>query len=324
MKKIFLLPAIALLAAVFPVSGGVDGARLSDYSHLPYKIVYESNENGTYDLNIMSPDASWKKKLTDTTDRNEMYPKVSPDGRLIAFTVDTGEGRTRKRDMYLMNIDGSGVRLLSENSREHCWSPDGKFIAFVKSESTRRFSIESWATKGLFIYNVATGDVYVHKNKKLEHLYALAWSPDGKYITATVLGGMGFKHTDLAIDAWGTGYFKLGIVGCRPEFNPDGTMIGWGQSDSEFRIAKINFSKRPPVAEKDKTTILKVEKGYEIYHLDWSPDGKYIAFAYGPTGDQAVGGLAKGWDIGIMELSTGKWMRITWDGNHNKEPDWVP
>ena len=36
-----------------------------------------------------------------------------------------------------------------------------------------------------------------------------------------------------------------------------------------------------------------------------------------------VGGKAPGWNICITDL-TGKWVVITADGNHNKEPDWVP
>jgi Tol biopolymer transport system component len=168
------------------------------------------------------------------------------------------------------------------------------------------------------------GQVTEHAIKELEHMYNLCWSPDGKYIIATVLGGMGYRHTSIAIEAWGRKYFQLGITGCRPEFSPDGKRIGWGQSDRDFRIAEIDLSKRPPVRQKDIACIIQVTKGYEVYHLDWSPDGKYIAFSCGPDGEQAVGGMAQGWDICILELSTGRWLNITRDGNHNKEPDWVP
>ena len=34
-------------------------------------------------------------------------------------------------------------------------------------------------------------------------------------------------------------------------------------------------------------------------------------------------GEAPGWNICIGDL-TGKWVQVTTDGNHNKEPDWVP
>jgi len=323
MNKIHAIFA-SILVALSAISAAGDNKPAVNLSLIKYKIVYETNDNNSFDLCIINADGTGKKKLTNTVNIHEMYPKVSPDGKLISYLEDTGEGRDRKRDLCIMNIDGSGRRLISKNAREQCWSPDGKYIAFVKPESTRRFSIDSWSTKGLFIYNMATGEIREHDNKKLEHLYALGWSPDGKYITATVLGGMGFRHTNIGIEVNGTRYFRLNVVGCRPEFSPDGAMIGWGRSDREFCIAKINMNRPVPVLAKDIKSFLHVIKGYEVYHLDWSPDGKYIAFAFGPDGDQHVGGTAKGWNLCIAEIATGKWTYLTTDGNQNKEPDWVP
>jgi Tol biopolymer transport system component len=315
---------VIILLLISILSSARDNAPAVNLSAIKYKIVYETFDNNSFDLCIINADGSGEKKLTNTTNIHEMYPHVSPDGKKISYVEDTGEGRDRKRDLYVMNIDGSGRRLISKDSREQCWSPDGRYIAFVKSESTRRFSMESWSTKGLFIYDMTTGEVREHANKTLMHLYTLCWSPDGKYITATVLGGMGFKHTNIGIEVNGTRYFRLNITGCRPEFSPDGSTIGWGRSDSEFCLAKINMNRPVPVSDKDIRSFLHVTKGYEVYHLDWSPDGKYIAFAFGPDGDQHVGGTAKGWNICIAEIATGKWAYVTTDGNQNKEPDWIP
>lgn len=295
-----------------------------DLKSIKYRLLYESYTNGNWDIFMINADGSGKRNITDTKNLHEMYPKVAPDGRRFAFSVDTGEGRERRRDLYMMNLDGSGRKLVAEHGREHCWSPDGRYIAFTKSESTRRFSLESWSTKGLFIYDTFTGQTREHANTALEHMYNLCWSPDGKYITATVLGGMGYKHTNIGIEVKGTRHFLLNLVGCRPEFSPDGRMVGWGKTDSEFDMAKIYMDRPVPVAEKDKYGFLSVKKGYEVYHLDWSPDGKYIAFAFGPDGEQNVGGTAIGWNICIAEVATGKWQMITFDGNQNKEPDWIP
>jgi Tol biopolymer transport system component len=57
--------------------------------------------------------------------------------------------------------------------------------------------------------------------------------------------------------------------------------------------------------------------------VDFSPDGKYIAFSYGPESNEQVGEHAPGWNICVTDL-TGKWVQVTTDGNQNKEPDWVP
>lgn len=322
MKKLISGALLALFSVIF--SASAEQYNVLDLKSIKYRLLYESYQNGNWDIFMINADGSGKKNITDTKKINELYPKVSPDGNKFAFVIDTGEGRNRKRDLYLMNLDGSGKKMVSEHGRQPCWSPDGRYIAFTKSESARRFSLESWSTKGLFIYDTTTGEIKEHANKRLEHLYNLCWSPDGKYITATVLGGMGYKHTNIGIDVKGTRYFLLNIVGCRPEFSPDGKMVGWGKSDAEFDLAKIYMSRAVPVAEKDKFPFLSVTKGYEVYHLDWSPDGKYIAFAFGPDGEQNVGGTAHGWDICIAEIATGKWQKITFDGNQNKEPDWIP
>ncbi len=324
MKRICTIFTIIVLISS-ALSAGKSSSPAINLSGIKYKIVYESFDNNSFDLCIINADGIGKKKITNTPGINEMYPHISPDGKKISYLEDTGEGRDRKRDLYVMNIDGSGRQLISKDSREQCWSPDGKFIAFVKSESTRRFSMESWATRGLYFYNMETGGIREHANKTLTHLYSLCWSPDGKYVTATVLGGMGFRHTDIGIEVYGSKYFELNITGCRPEFSPDGTTLGWGRTDREFDFAKINMNRRAPVSDSDKVPFIQVAEGYKVYHLDWSPDGKYIAFTYGPAdGEQHVGGTAKGWNICVAEIATGKWTYVTTDGKQNKEPDWVP
>lgn len=322
MKRGIAGALLALFTVIF--SASAEQYNVIDLKAIKYRLLYESYNNGNWDIYIINADGTGKRNITNTGNLHEMYPKVSPDGKRFAFSVDTGDGRERKRDLYMMNLNGSGKTLVAEHGREHCWSPDGRYIAFTKSESTRRFSLESWSTKGLFIYDTATGETREHANKTLEHLYNLCCSPDGRYITATVLGGMGYRHTNIGIEVNGTRHFQLNLVGCRPEFSPDGKMVGWGKSDTEFNLAKINMDRQVPVAEKDKYGLLFVTKGYEVYHLDWSPDGKYIAFAFGPDGEQNVGGTAIGWNICIAEIATGKWQMITFDGNQNKEPDWIP
>jgi len=93
-------------------------------------------------------------------------------------------------------------------------------------------------------------------------------------------------------------------------------------------IGDIDFAGEPTVTNVRR--VVKCQKDCEVYHSDYSPNGKYIAFSHGPTADEMIGGKAPGWDICIADIAGAagsappKWVEITADGNHNKEPDWVP
>jgi len=339
---IFLLAASASIcaseshgepAAGGPPPGPWPGTELK-LQEIPYRIVYETyrktNSTDNWELYIVNADGSNPVNLTNTADVNEMYPHASPDGSKICFVADELAGSEKIRNVYYMNIDGTGRKKVAENARQPCWSHDGKTIAYLKGEF-QRYTITDYATKGLFFYDLATGKHREHPNKNLHHLYNICWSPDGNWFVATVHGGMGFKHAILAIEANGTGVFDLtnfGVTGCRPDFSSDGKRITWGATDWDLCVADIDFVGKPTVTNVRR--VVKCQKDCEVYHSDFSPDGRYIAFSHGPEADEMVGGKAPGWNICIAYIAgadasqPAKWVKVTTDGNQNKEPDWVP
>lgn len=299
-----------------------------DLKKIPYKIVYESyrKTNGTknWDLYLINADGSNPVNLTRTPDVDEMYPHVSPDGTRICFVADEGTGNKKVRNIYYMNIDGSGRVKVADNARQPCWSPDGKTIAYLKAEF-ERYTIKDYATKGLFFYDIETRKHRQHPNEDLYHLYNICWSPDGNWFLATVHGGMGFKHANLAFGINGSKVFdltKYGVTGCRTDCSFDSSRITWGLSDWDLCTAAIDLKSSVPKVT-NVQRVVKCDKEHEVYHSDFSPDAKYIAFSSGPKAQEMVGGMAPGWNICIGDM-TGKWVQITTDGNHNKEPDWVP
>ena len=317
--------------SLFAVNKGVCGSKTPSEEKLkgiPFKIVYETyrktDGRENWELYLVNADGSNPVNLTNTADVDEMYPHASPDGTKICFVADEGTGSRRTRNVYYMNINGTGRVKVADNARQPCWGPDGKTIAYLKGEF-ERYTIKDYATKGLFFYDIETRKHREHPNRSLHHLYNICWSPDGDWFLATVHGGMGFKHANLAFRASGTKVFdltKYGVTGCRPDYNPDGKRITWGLTDWDLCLAKIDVTSAVPRVT-DVRRIIKCGKEYEVYHSDFSPDGKYIAFSYGPKATEQVGGKAPGWNICVSDM-TGKWVQITTDGNHNKEPDWVP
>lgn len=99
--------------------------------------------------------------------RDMLEPAWSPDGSQIAFATNPGSDRY---DIYVMNLDGSGLRRLTGNKfaksdeRAPAWSPDGGWIAFTSTISgTNQIFIMS--ADGAETQTLITGDV-------------AAWEPD--------------------------------------------------------------------------------------------------------------------------------------------------
>jgi Tol biopolymer transport system component len=293
-------------------------------NEVPFKIVHETYREDNWELFMIDADGSNPVNLTRTSTIDEMYPHASPDGTKICFVADEGTGEDKVRNVYYMKIDGTGRVKVADNARQPCWSPDGKSIAYLKAEFDR-YTIKDYATRELFIYDLATGNHRQHTNKDLHHLYNICWHPDGKWFFATVHGGMGYRHAQLALEANGTKVFDLspwGVGGCRLDVNPDGNKLTWGRSDEELCVGNLDLTSGTPKVT-DVRDVFMCPKGFELYHADWSPDGRYIAFSFGPAAEEIVGGRAKGWNICVGDL-TGKWVPVTTDGKDNKEPDWVP
>lgn len=295
---------------------------------IPFKIVYETyrktNGKENWELYLINADGSHPVNLTKTPDVDELYPHASPDGTKICFVVDEQIQNRKIRNIYYMNIDGTGRRKVADNARQACWSADSKTIAYLKGEF-ERYTTKDFATKGIFFYDLESRKHTEHPNKNLHHLYNICLSPDGNWFLATVHGGMGFKHAILAIEANGdkvVDLTKYKVTGCRPDCNYSGQQITWGATDWDLCLGNLDLASPTPKVT-NVHRIVKCEKEYEVYHTDFSPDGKYIAFSYGPKASEQVGGKAPGWNICVSDLS-GTWVQITSDGNHNKEPDWVP
>jgi len=102
----------------------------------------------------------------------DLRPVWSADGQQIAFQSSRG----RMYQIYAMNSDGAGERLLSTadvDDRHPAWSPDGRRIAIDSGTETAR---EIW-----------TIDVADGSRTRITRLGALAsfpsWRPDGSQIS---------------------------------------------------------------------------------------------------------------------------------------------
>ncbi len=107
-------------------------------------------------------------------------PKVSPDGRTVAFVVsrvDEAENSYRAQ-VWLAAIDGSAPPE-PFSSGEHgdgnpCWSPDGRRLAFTSKRQDKKST--------LHVRPVLGGGETVTLASLDESIGGLAWSPDGRWL----------------------------------------------------------------------------------------------------------------------------------------------
>jgi dipeptidyl aminopeptidase/acylaminoacyl peptidase len=80
-----------------------------------------------------------------------MDPALSPDGRQVAFTRWDGPGHGAFGSLWVINIDGSGERMIAADVRQPkapVWSPDGTSIA-ISMQNGGRLQPESKCGRGL-------------------------------------------------------------------------------------------------------------------------------------------------------------------------------
>ncbi|MCE5230635.1 hypothetical protein LLG95_13725 [bacterium] len=323
------------------------------------RIVFESHRNGSFEIMVMNADGSGMKNLTNTPDINELFPQCSPDGNMIAFEACANTTEATYR-VEIMNADGTGRRTIAEPARQMAWSPDGSKLAFSVQTGNRRSYAEN---KDLSFYDMKSGKItrwadgkttvtFValdgtekkYPVKDVIHVLNPTWSKDGKWILCSYGSTMGISQTIVAIEVDGdrvVDFIHQGnevsgkILGCRPCVSPDGKMVTWAVADVKkfawIDMAPIDWAGAFPKCDLTKKIDLVGDAApIELYHADWSPDGRYVAFSRGPRGGfmkmalYAPGAVAKDWDICIVDTKNpGVYTKLTNDGMSNKEPDWL-
>jgi TolB protein len=120
--------------------------RLSNDSK---KILYQSNQNGNWQLYIMDiKKGTHTAVMTDVYNNN--FPDWSSDNQWIAFVSD----RDKNEEIYIMKMDGSGLKRITQNTNRDIhpyFSPDGQYLLFNSTRSNGSLDI--------FRYTLATGEI---------------------------------------------------------------------------------------------------------------------------------------------------------------------
>jgi TolB protein len=245
---------------------GISASRSGEPSTLLNVILFSTEDFGTpTQLATMKPDGSDRQRITND-DHAYLEPTISPDGRRIAVTRFTSDGRFE--GIFLMNADGSGQSLLVNRSTifdgEAAWSPDGRQIAF-QSLVDGPFG----AFGRIFVINVdGTGLRQVSPDvdpNDYQFDGGPSWAPDGTRLVFTRGASL------YVVNADGTGFAPLPIedFAQNPSWSPDGR-IAYQALDGPGNIRIRNVDGSNPVT----VSSVPEQQGWPR----WSPDGRQLVF----------------------------------------------
>lgn len=266
------------------------------------QLAFISDRMGQPEIFVMNMDGSNIVQLTDVPNTASWWEPMSwsPDGQsLVASHIPTEMAWVDKGqvNLYVINADGSGATQITTNEvgndTNPKWSPDGKFIAFVRTAYTQAgiYSVQpNRSNLTALVLNIGNEGIF-------------DWSPDGQvyYLSTDVpcwtsdcilADKIGTINTD-GTNQKSLFTFQLREPSCTSghlNTSPDGSRllisfpigcIGEGQifimnSDGS------NFK-----------NLVNLKPGWRISQVHWSPDGKFVVF---------VGGQGANQDIYILDV----------------------
>jgi TolB protein len=198
----------------------------------------------------------------------------SPDGRRIAYTQANGGKNALGQDtleIYVMNVDGSGKRKLTENKgmddERPSWSPDSRWILFTRGGIGNAYDVFVIRPDGTDERRVTrTGDSH-----------SSGWSPNGNRIVFTRIART-LRSTAAGIyivkaDGRQARRLTRGDQDYEPTWSPDGRWILFTRQSSPG-VGIV-------IAAAESTARHRLTKHVNDLGPTWSPDGRKIAFERG-------------------------------------------
>jgi Tol biopolymer transport system component len=213
----------------------------SDYAFLPQWspdgkeiVFFEVPAGKPSRIYEISPEGGSPRLLMPGDPHPQQDPNWSPDGKKIVFAGNAGDPASAVR---ILDLTSGQVSTLpgSQGFYSPRWSPDGRYIPAMSSDSTKLLLFDFQTQKWVELLTGTIG--------------WLNWSKDGKYLVALDQNGMGFTGSVVKIRLSDR---KVERIADLKNFVPTG-----------------HYGNSLAIAPDDSPLQLRDAGTYDVYALDW-------------------------------------------------------
>jgi len=250
------------------------------------RIVVSSRHEGNWEIYSANAAGTEAVNLTNTPDADEGCPRVSFDGRHLAF-VKLGRKRSYEQDrgqVFLFDlVTGERTKIEPlDRADALAWSPDSKELAASWGAGERK-------SKGVRIYNLGTKEVRAIA-PTAGGISDIDWSGCGKYFAFGARDSFGLHWQIMVMNADGTGIRRLAHARkggfCHPAWSRANEIavncLVEGLIVARFDVEDPKYTIDTRKKSKDWRTLLDLAVNPHNSNPRWSPCGKYILWSMPP------------------------------------------
>jgi dipeptidyl aminopeptidase/acylaminoacyl peptidase len=242
-------------------------------------VVWSSNRTGNHELYLLDLGTRSVRRLTNTP-QVEFFSRFSPDGRRILFTRSQREYVSPRDsaawDVYVMNVDGTGERLLARNGYSPQWAPDGEAIIFLRGDQVVRLGLKGGSPDRESILLDGPSTEGIQGGMQTPEL-----SPDGTRLAVTIRSR---RYNGVAVvDLETRAVTRLSrINACQITWVPGSGRLLWVESEGNGGTSIVSGG--PGLA---RTTLMDLPGSYSHeYFPRVSSDGRWLVWGAAARGHE--------------------------------------